>query len=121
MSVGILAVDDSGYMRNRIKMILGDDVTVVAEASDGVEAVKTYEKRGDEIDLVLMDIIMEKANGVKATSAIKQLDPEVSVIMCTSVGQYEKMKLAAKAGADGYVTKPFDRAELLEAIESVSA
>lgn len=121
MSVGILAVDDSGYMRNRVKMILGEEFRIVAEASDGVEAVEAYERRGDEIDLVLMDIIMENANGVKATSAIKQLDPDATVLMCTSVGQYEKMKLAAKAGADGYVTKPFDSDELLEAIDSVIA
>jgi two-component system chemotaxis response regulator CheY len=122
MPIGILIVDDSNYMRSRLKSALTDGVyDVVAEAENGAWAVQKYKEHRDEIDIVLMDIVMRKANGVKATAAIKQLDPDARIVMCTSVGQRKKMKLAARAGADGYVTKPFDDDDLVRAINGVLA
>jgi two-component system chemotaxis response regulator CheY len=122
MTVGILIVDDSNYMRSRLKSALDDDeYEVVDEASNGAWAVQKYKERADDIDVVLMDIVMRKANGVKATAAIKHLDREARVIMCTSVGQRKKMELAARAGADGYITKPFDDDEIVRAIRSILA
>ena len=109
MTLGVLIVDDSDFMRRRLKKALeGDEYEIVAEAPNGAWAVKEYNKHGEAIDLVMMDIVMRKANGVKATAAITRLDEDAKIIMCTSVGQRKKMKLAAKAGADGYVIKPFD-------------
>jgi len=120
MTIGILIVDDSDYMRSRIKSTLTErDYRIVGEAVNGARAVELFKRHGDEIDLVLMDIVMRKANGVKATAAIKHLDADTNVIMCTSVGQRKKMKLAAKAGADGYVTKPFSSDDILTAIREV--
>ena len=120
MALGILIVDDSDYMRARIKSALDeDDYEIVAEAENGAWAVKQFKKHQDEIDLVMMDIVMRKANGVKATAAIKKLDPETEIIMCTSVGQRKKMQLAAKAGADGYITKPFGDDDVAQAIAEV--
>lgn len=120
MPLGILIVDDSDYMRARIKSALdADEFHVVAEAENGAWAVKKFKKHQHEIDLVMMDIVMRKANGVKATAAIKKLDPETKIIMCTSVGQKKKMQLAAKAGADGYITKPFGDNDVSEAIAEV--
>jgi two-component system chemotaxis response regulator CheY len=120
MSLGILIVDDSDYMRSRLRSALDDgDYYVVDEAPNGAWAVKKYKEHRGSVDLVLMDIVMRKANGVKATAAIKQLDPDVKVIMCTSVGQRKKMKLAARAGADGYVTKPFEDDDIIGAINEV--
>jgi len=122
MAVGILIVDDSGYMRNRLRAAFDDDgVTIVGEAENGADAVKLYKQHEHEIDVVLMDIVMRKANGVKATAAIKQIDANSTVLMVTSVGQKEKMKLAAKAGADGYVTKPFEDDEIRQAVNAVIA
>jgi two-component system chemotaxis response regulator CheY len=120
MPLGILVVDDSDYMRSRIKSALDSDrFHIVAEAPNGAWAVKLYRKFHEQIDLVMMDIVMRKANGIKATAAIRKLDADVAVVMCTSVGQREKMKLAAKAGADGYLTKPFSDEDILNAIEDV--
>ncbi len=120
MTLGIMIVDDSDYMRSRLKTVLDeDDYEIVAEASNGAWAVQEYKEHAEEIDVILMDIVMRKANGVKATAAIKQLDPDARVVMCTSVGQREKMKLAARAGADGYVTKPFDTTDISNAINSI--
>jgi two-component system chemotaxis response regulator CheY len=67
----------------------------------------------------MMDIVMPIRDGIEATDEIKSADPDASVIMCTSVGQEEKMKEAVKAGADGYITKPFQKPSVMEAIEDV--
>lgn len=122
MPLRILLVDDSDYMRRRIAAALDEDAyEIVAEAANGARAVQEYKGNADDIDVVLMDIVMSRANGIKATAAIKQIDPDARVVMCTSVGQRKKMKLAARAGADGYVTKPFDDADIVDAIDSVRA
>ncbi|MFC4548819.1 MULTISPECIES: response regulator [Halorussus] len=120
MNIGILLVDDSKFMRQRVKSALADDdYRIVAEAPNGAWAIQRYKEHAEEVDLVLMDIVMRKANGLKATAAIKQLDEEVKVVMCTSVGQRQKIQLAARAGADAYITKPFDDDELTDAIDGV--
>ncbi|MEF8756851.1 MAG: response regulator [Halobacteriales archaeon] len=117
MSQGVLIVDDSHFMRNLLTQILEGEFDIVGEASNGAEAVKMYKEH--EPDIVMMDVVMPKANGIKATAAIKKLDPNARVIMCTSVGQREKMKLAVKAGADGYVTKPFEEESVMKALKDV--
>ena len=120
MKVGILIVDDSEFMRQRVKSTLSDDdYDIVAEAPNGAWAIQEYKDNAEQIDLVLMDIVMRKANGLKATAAIKKLDEDARVIMCTSVGQRQKINLAARAGADAYITKPFEDAELTNAIDEV--
>jgi len=120
MPIGIMIVDDSDFMRSRLESALDDSTYhVVTEASNGVWAVREYKEHKDDIDLVMMDIVMKDANGVKATAAIKQIDADARIVMCTSVGQRKKMMLAARAGADGYVTKPFDDADIRTAIDNV--
>ena len=117
MSQGVLIVDDSHFMRNLLTRILEGEFDIPGEASNGAEAVKMYKEQ--EPDIVMMDVVMPKCNGIKATAAIKKLDPSARVIMCTSVGQREKMRLAVKAGADGYVTKPFEEESVMKALKDV--
>ncbi|WP_247009437.1 response regulator [Halorientalis litorea] len=120
MSLGVLIVDDSGYMRANVASALDiSGFEIVAEAENGAKAVQQFKNNRDKIDLVMMDIVMRKANGVKATAALNELDDDIKVIMCTSVGQKKKMKLAAKAGADGYLIKPFSDRDVKEAIRNV--
>ena len=117
MARNVLVVDDSAFMRNLLKQLLEDDHEVVGEAENGVEAVELY--RELDPDVVTMDVVMPIRNGIEATSEIKSIDPDSSVIMCTSVGQEEKMREAVEAGADGYITKPFQKPNVLQAIDDV--
>lgn len=118
MVVKILIVDDSQFMRKLLRRILESQpgYTVVGEAENGAEAVLKAKELNP--DIVTMDIVMPIKDGIEATAEIKKGN-NVKVIMCTSVGQEEKMKQAIKAGADGYITKPFQGPKVIEAINSV--
>jgi two-component system chemotaxis response regulator CheY len=116
MATRVLIADDSEFMRNLLREILEGEFEIVGEAENGVEAVNMYEEYGP--DLVMMDIVMPIRDGIEATTEIIDDNPEATVIMCTSVGQEEKMKAAIKAGAEGYITKPFQKPNVLDAIGS---
>ena len=117
MPENVLIVDDSDFMRNLLREILDGEHQIVGEAENGVEAVELYQEHGP--DVVMMDIAMPIRDGIEATSEIKDDDPGTSIIMCTSVEQEEMMKEAIKAGADGYITKPFQKPNVLEEIGNV--
>jgi two-component system chemotaxis response regulator CheY len=117
MAVQVLIADDSEFMRNLLSEILEEEHQIVGEAENGVEAVELFEEHHP--DLVMMDIAMPIRDGIEATAEIKEKDPNAKVIMCTSAEQEEMMKEAIKAGANGYVTKPFQKPNILEAINDV--
>lgn len=119
MTHEIVVVDDSEFMRTLLKEILeeADGFEVVDEAENGVEAVEMYEEY--DPDILMMDIVMPTKDGIEATGEIKNTANPSKVIMCTSVGQEEKMKEAVKAGADGYITKPFEKPSVVSEIEEV--
>jgi two-component system chemotaxis response regulator CheY len=119
MGQDVLLVDDSEFMRNLLREILAEEFEIVGEAENGVEAIELYKEHRP--DLVMMDIVMPIRDGIEATAKIKDLDPGSHVIMCTSIGQEEKMKKAVKAGADGYITKPFQKPSVMDAIQDVLA
>jgi two-component system chemotaxis response regulator CheY len=117
MAKQVLLVDDSEFMRNLLREILEEEFDIADEAENGVEAVEMYKEY--EPDLVMMDIVMPIRDGIEATSEIKEFDSGAHIIMCTSIGQEEKMKKAVKAGADGYITKPFQKPSVMDAISDV--
>ena len=90
---------------------------MVGGGESGGEAVGQYEE--GEQDLVMMDIVMPIRDGIEATNEITNNYDDAKVIMCTSVGQEEKMKQAIKAGASGYITKPFQKPNVLNEINDV--
>lgn len=108
----VLVVDDSSLQRTIISGALGDRFEVVGQAENGRKGVELFE--AERPDLVTMDIMMPEMDGVEATGQIKELTDETKIMMCTSVEQAEKMKEAVRAGADEYVTKPFDEDELVD-------
>lgn len=113
----VLIADDSEFMRNLLREILEGQHEIVGEVENGVEAVEVFQE--EDPDIVLMDIVMPVTDGIEATVEIKNDYPDANVIMCTSVDQQEKMKEAVKAGADGYITKPFQEPNVMEAIQEI--
>jgi two-component system chemotaxis response regulator CheY len=116
----ILIVDDTLFMRTLLKNILfSGGHEIVGEAGDGAEAVEKYEAL--KPDLVTMDVVMPKMNGIEALKEIKKIDPGAKVVMCTAVGQEQMVKLAIKTGARGYVVKPFQAPKVLDEVKNVLA
>ena len=112
----ILVVDDSPIITRKICMMMDlIGYQVVQTAASGKEAILAYKECRP--DVVTMDITMPEMDGIEATRIIKKAFPEANIVMVTSHGQ-EKMVLdALKAGAKGYVLKPFQQQKIFEAIE----
>ena len=117
MTYRTLVVDDSSFQRTIVSDTLDDRFDVVDTAKNGKEAVSKFEELDPEV--ITMDIIMPEMTGLEALKEIKGRSPETIVVMCTSVEQEEKMREAAKSGADGYVTKPISEAKLFAEFESL--
>lgn len=115
MSGDVLVVDDSALQRTIIRDAIDAEFTVVGEAETGVEAIEKEVHL--EPDAVTMDVNMPEMDGITATAEIKATADPPAVVMATSVDQAEKMKAAVEAGADSYVTKPFDETDILDELQ----
>lgn len=112
----ILIADDEETVRSLVKRLLGKSYNVV-EADDGEEAVKVAVNQ--KPDLILMDILMPKMDGLTACYAIKrnQATKEIPVVMLTAVDYELNRKLSQDVmGAQGYITKPFEAEALMSMI-----
>lgn len=111
-----MVVDDSVFMRFKLKQILEDSgYHVTAEAKSGREAIEKYSALKPGI--VTMDIIMPTMDGVSTLRAIRQLDPAARVIMVSSAGLREQIKDSLSAGAKGFIVKPFQDEQVVKAVE----
>jgi two-component system chemotaxis response regulator CheY len=116
MANRILIVDDAAFMRMMVRDILTKNGYVVCgEAKDGAEAIEKYKEV--KPDLVTMDITMPEMDGITALRAIKQIDPNAKVIMCSAMGQQGMVIDAIQAGAKDFIVKPFQPDRVIEAIK----
>ena len=120
LTVRVLIADDHRLFAEALEAILGGDerMTVVAQASDGKEAVRLTAEL--EPDVVLMDISMPVLDGIEAARQIHAIDDKVRILMLTGSNSRSDVDRARKAGAAGYVTKDRIAAELIEAIVEIS-
>ena len=119
----VLIVDDAAFMRMVLKkIIIQSGNEVIAEASNGDEAVTMYKKYRP--DLVFLDIVMPPGkmtkDGLDALKIIMKEDPEAKVIMCSSMGQQTLITEALKNGAKDFVVKPFRPVKVLEVLSKYS-
>jgi two-component system chemotaxis response regulator CheY len=112
----ILVVDDAAFMRSMLKRILEDEGYEVQEATDGDVAIKKYTET--KYDLVTMDIVMPKVDGVTAVKEIIRIDPEARIIMITALAHKTLVLRALRAGARDFIVKPFDSAAVIEAVKN---
>ena len=117
----VMIVDDHEVVRlgMRAAFDLEADLTVVGESSNGVEALAKVPVLAPE--LILMDVRMDKMNGIEACREIKSHYPNVRILMLTSFADEEAVAASVMAGASGYLLKNVSRAELLRAMRLVAA
>jgi two-component system, chemotaxis family, chemotaxis protein CheY len=119
MGLKILIVDDTMFMRHLLRGIIEEEGWAVAgEAASGVEAVEMY--RECRPDVTTMDIVMPLKSGIEALNEIIAMDAKARIIMCSALGQEGLVEEARKAGAMGYILKPFDPDIVKEEIRKVA-
>ena len=119
--IRILAVDDHALVRQGIAVLVGTepDLALVAEASNGREAVQQF--RAHRPDITLMDLQMPEMNGLDAIIAIRGQFPDAKIIVLTTYKGDVQILRALKAGAQGYLLKNAFHKELIETIRAVHA
>jgi DNA-binding NarL/FixJ family response regulator len=119
--IRVLAVDDHSLFRQGIASLLEDqtDMIVVAEASNGREAIQQF--RAHRPDVTLMDLQMPEMNGLDSTIAIRNEFPSARVVVLTTYSGDVQVLRALKAGAQGYLLKSLLHEELLATIRAVHA
>lgn len=119
--IKVLLVDDQGIIREGLSLILGlyDDIEIVGQASNGLEAIEFLESQS--ADVVLMDIRMPVMNGVEAVKEIKKRGINTKVLILTTFNEDEYVFDAMKYGANGYLLKDVKGERLYEAIKSINA
>ena len=116
MAISVLIVEDDPNIRELLQLYLEKDGYAVSTAADGGQGLEKY--RTLQPDLVLLDVMMPVMDGWSVCKAIRA-DGNTPVIMLTAKGEVDDKVTGLKAGADDYVTKPFDMKELLARIEAV--
>ena len=121
MTVQILIADDHRVVRQGLRMFLSLDpeIEIVGEAVDGADALRLAQ--AIHPDVVLMDLLMPRMDGIEATRAIRAELPDTEVIALTSVLEDHSVVGAVKAGAIGYLLKDTDSDELCRAIKAAAA
>ena len=116
MAVSVLIVEDDPNIRELLQIYLEKDGYAVTTASDGGQGLAKF--RAIRPNLVLLDVMMPVMDGWAVCKAIRA-DGNTPVIMLTAKGELDDKVTGLKAGADDYITKPFEMKELLARIEAV--
>jgi DNA-binding NarL/FixJ family response regulator len=121
MTIRVVLVDDQELVRVGLAMVVDatDDIRIVGQAADGVEAVALLAET--TVDVVLMDAQMPRMNGVEATAAVTARENAPKVIMLTTFDVDEYAIAGLRAGASGFLLKDASADEVLHAIRAVHA
>ena len=112
MSKTILAVDDSRSIRDMVRFALEPLGYTILDAEDGEEGLQQLASHG--VDLVITDLNMPKLNGIEFIERVRADDTHAGLpmVMLTTEGQAETMRAGKKAGASGWIVKPFNELQL---------
>jgi len=115
MSAKILIVDDEEIVIRSCQRILSDSAYVVDSVQDSLEALRKIEET--PYDVVILDIMMPRMDGLEVLQQVKERHPDVDVIMMTGLSQIQTAVKAMKLGAFDYLSKPFDPDELKHVVD----
>ena len=114
----LLLIDDSEYARELLKMILEEGGhVIVGEAANGIEGVDKY--MALKPDLVILDMIMPRLNGLNTLQAIRAYDKDARILIISADNQEEHVRKSVKEGADGYISKPYKKKIVIEVVSNL--
>ena len=114
----ILIADDSPLLRKKLKDFLESHEHDVIETDNGIDAVSLFTKESP--DIVFMDILMPKLDGLAAMIQILEKNPKAQIIILTSMGQQSQIIEGIQNGAADFIVKPFEPNKVLSAIDKLS-
>jgi two-component system, chemotaxis family, chemotaxis protein CheY len=117
MKARVLIVDDSALARRNLRQILESANCEVDEAEDGLTALERYFL--ERPDVVLLDLVMRGMYGLDVLAKLRQLDPLAKVVVVSADVQTSSQQLVDQAGAKAFITKPFDRDEVIGTLKAV--
>jgi two-component system, chemotaxis family, chemotaxis protein CheY len=119
MNAKILIVDDSALTRRSLRQILETAGCEVLEAENGLDALERYFL--DKPDVVLLDLVMRGMYGLEVLHKIRELDPRARIVVVSADIQTSSQDLAGEAGAAAFINKPFDKSDILSALDTALA
>jgi two-component system chemotaxis response regulator CheY len=114
MSSKILLVDDSGLARRSSRRILERAGYLVVEAEDGMSAIEQYFV--EKPDVVLLDLVMKGMYGLDVLAKLREMDPAARVVVVSADIQTSSREMVQAAGAAGFLNKPADPQQMLDAV-----
>ena len=119
MNAKVLIVDDSALTRRSLRQILETVGCKVVEAENGLDALERYFL--DKPDVVMLDLVMRGMYGLDVLHKIRELDPRARIVVVSADIQTSSQDLAGEAGAAAFINKPFDRSDILSALDAALA
>ena len=113
----ILVTDDSKLLRKKLRGELEELGCEVIEADNGKEAIMQDLK--EQPDGVILDIVMPEVGGIEALQVIKEVSPELPIIMLSSAGTTQKLKQTLELGALDFIQKPYGSEQIKQAVERI--
>lgn len=113
----ILITDDSKLLRRKLRNELEALGCEVLEAENGKEAIMRDLK--EQPDGVILDIVMPEVGGIETLQVIKEINPEIPVIMLSSAGTSQKLKETLELGALDFIQKPYTTGQIKQAVERI--
>ncbi|MFO1379171.1 MAG: response regulator [Chitinivorax sp.] len=118
MMTKLMIVDDSNIIRNRIARLMGNPrlpgISIIGLAKDGAEAVDMC--RRNRPDLVTLDLTMPNMDGIECVEKMMHIDPAISVLVVSALSDKATAISALKKGARGFLHKPFNDEQLVDAL-----
>jgi two-component system, chemotaxis family, chemotaxis protein CheY len=119
MNAKVLIVDDSGLARRTLRQLLEDQGHTVEDAPDGTRALEVFFLH--KPDLVVLDMVMNGMYGLEVLQKLRELDPDVKVIVATADIQDSTAAQSKAGGAKGILNKPINKAQLIATVDKVLA
>ncbi|HEY8420490.1 MAG TPA: response regulator [Thermoclostridium sp.] len=119
--ISFVIVDDAIFMRTLLRKVIEqvEGYTVIAEASNGIEAIEAARKY--QPDIMTLDITMPEMDGIVALPKIVEASPKTRVIVVSAMGQQSMVIDAIKMGAKDFIVKPFEKYKVYQTIQNVLA
>ena len=118
-SGAVLVIDDEYHVREAAADILGLAGLKVITAQDGVAGLRYFQRHQAEVALVLLDLTMPKMDGEETFQRLRQLNPDVKVVLSTGYGDLAAKERLVNGGVNGFLQKPYDTQALLECVQAV--